>query len=117
MQLGELDLVAHGPRPLGGERRGGRAREVPRAEGVRFDAMVDAANPSRPITKFPCDVAGGQDDGGRAVGNRWAGVLAQRRDDRDVVEVVGAVRAHLTTVRPRPDRPGRNPTMYGYIPR
>src|SRR5438874_463320 len=59
--------------------RGRRVGEVSHAERMRLDAMVDAADPRRPVGDLAGPVPGGEDHGRRTVGDRRAVVLAQRR--------------------------------------
>ena len=64
--------------PLRGERGRRRLGEVTHAGLVDVDAVVDAADPHRPVDERRGPVTGGQDDRGRAVGDRREVVTAQR---------------------------------------
>ncbi len=78
VQLGEVDLAVAHSGLLACQLRGRRDREVAHAEGVGLDAVVEAADPRRPVAELAGEVARGQDQRGGAVGDGRAVVLAQR---------------------------------------
>jgi hypothetical protein len=79
VDLGDVDLVA--ARSGFFRRECGRrcAREVACSEELRVDAVIDAADPRRPVARLPRQIAGSQHDRRSTVGDRCAVVLAQRR--------------------------------------
>ena len=73
-------------------------REVAHAEVVGFGAVVDAGDPGGAVADVAGEVAGGEDDGGGAVGDGRAVVHAERggdvgiREHRFYIEVAGDLR-------------------------
>lgn len=82
VELGDIDAGAEDTGLAGGQGGGGRAAEIADAQGLRLDAVIDAADPGRAGDGLaaPRGITGGEDDGGGAVGDGRAIVLAQGGD-------------------------------------
>ena len=70
VQLGDVDRAAGAPAALAASARRLRLGEVAHAEAVRLDAVLDAADPRRPLAHRAGEIAGGDHDRDGAVGDR-----------------------------------------------
>ena len=101
VQLRHVESAARSTGLVAGDLRGRGLREVPRAEPVRLDPVVDPADPRRPLAHLAGQVARREHHGRRTVRDRGTVVLPQRGHEERLlqellgIEVAGEVRVRV----------------------